>query len=336
MQTLSETARRVLAATSTAWTSCETAADIAARLGDMTPAQVSAHLGRLRALGLVERDAQDSTWCRYDSAALADLEGDSLGQKWATRDARRALEEAEAARPCKAQAERVENFGPEGLTARADLPAHLADGLARPTPGGLGGLAQMEASAGRFYRAAALAREAVRHTCGHTRRARLEEKARFWEAQAQEAEADASDQEAQEKLADLGRLGGAFLGLVGLAVPSALNGFPVVAAWPRFLAGTDSGLRVVADRGRGSYRRFVVATWSPNCGASWTWGHYCESAQEALEVLADAGILAQADLVRERRDLGAVGFAETWGNLAPMAAKASQAALVAAHAAPRA
>lgn len=88
---------------------------------------------------------------------------------------------------------------------------------------------------------------------------------------------------------------------VSFTAPERLNGFPVIHSEPR---GSDS-LFVIVDRGAGEPcgLRYVRATWNPNCGDSWTWGHYFPTLPEALESIAEAK--GERDGERRARSLSA-------------------------------
>lgn len=155
---------------------------------DITTAQAAARLGALRKAGLVERDAQGdatgaATWARFDSIAP--------GLEAAQVDA---LRKAEAARPCRYQAEALEAFGPLGVSWRSDLKAETRDALEARTPAAIVEHVAPALEANRPQRAANLYREAARHCAGQGRRARYEERARTLEA---EAEAQARKANAQ-------------------------------------------------------------------------------------------------------------------------------------------
>ncbi len=44
----------------------------------------------------------------------------------------------------------------------------------------------------------------------------------------------------------------------------------------------------MVDRGSDNPHRFVVATWAPILGNTWSWGHYCADLVEANKEFAAA------------------------------------------------
>lgn len=277
MKALNKTAAAVLAACPTGHEMPLFAAGIAERLPALSLAQVAAALGRLRSAGLTERE--DSTWARFDSAAPG-LDSDQAA----------ALAAAESARPSPAQAQRLENFGPLGLSPVADLAADLVAALAGRNVPALARAAFAAEKEGLHHRAYNLYHAAGLYCADRVQRARL-----GYAAQAAQAAAETADQAAAER-ASLGRIKAAERAAVaGMAArvdretceavnraPAALNGCPVLAVFPR-----RDGCAVVLVKRPESFRPFVVASYWPDLGDSWSWGNYLASAQEAESVLAE-------------------------------------------------
>ena len=69
-----------------------------------------------------------------------------------------------------------------------------------------------------------------------------------------------------------------------MTTPTTLNGFPVIADAPR--KRDESQTAVVVYR-RGDPMPYVVATWTPTCGTTWTWGHYFETLPMAAGYFAE-------------------------------------------------
>lgn len=67
-----------------------------------------------------------------------------------------------------------------------------------------------------------------------------------------------------------------------LNLPKSLNGYPVVDIAPR--GSRPNRWVVLVDRGAGSYQRWVVATWGPDCGDEWYLGAYLDDLEEASQV----------------------------------------------------
>lgn len=64
-----------------------------------------------------------------------------------------------------------------------------------------------------------------------------------------------------------------------MIAPNTLNGYPVILATRH-----PSCVTVVVDR-KSDYptlQRYVVATWWPDLGTTWSWGHYVDTTEEAL------------------------------------------------------
>lgn len=72
-------------------------------------------------------------------------------------------------------------------------------------------------------------------------------------------------------------------------VPKKLNGLPVLAS----CAGGTGYHTVMMERP--GFQPFVVATWWPDLETSWSWGHYCDTREEA------DGIFAQVATLNARR-----------------------------------
>lgn len=304
----------ILAATPTGHEMSMCAAGIAARLEswgfNVTAASVASHLGRLRSAGLVERDRESAEWSRYDSQAP----GLDAAQA-------EALDSAERARPSREQFERLENFGPAlpgqnvpGLSPRDDLDSDLAEVVAtgqRNAPSHLATLAHRAARAGYLFRAADLFRMAGRASAGRVRRAGYEERADALEAEARargpvtrSVEAD-TPTEAESPVLDAPSAPEA--DSLAIDAPVILNGFPVVFSArkngtpARFTAPreADESWWVVVRRDS-DFQPYVVASWWPDLGSVWMWGHYLDTPQDVADFLT------------------AEGVALTWGDVAPM------------------
>lgn len=261
MFTLSDTARAVLIATPTGHDDTATAAQIAARAG-IGAASAAVHLGRLAALGLVER-AEDltgygATWCRFDSVAPG-LEPAQVAE----------LIGAEAA-----EAAQVEALAEEIAQARADAQAEaLAAWAAARAEVAARDLARAEALAAVAYATAEEVAEEAEEAAQAAQEA--EEAARMAEAARQAAQAATAQAATAQAIAE------ATARALVAGAPATLNGAPVLA-----VAAQGDRLRVLVDRGADSAHRFVVASWWPGLGRSWSWGHYFATAQEVREYLA--------------------------------------------------
>lgn len=285
---LNDTQSRILAALATGHESDApaTAAQVADALG-MTAGQVAAALGKLRALGLVERGTCPAdgraTWARYDSAAPG-LDAAQV----------EALAAAETVRPVRAQVEALETFGPDlgdgchGLARKADAPR-------RPEScSGACEAAREAAARGMFYRAAALALEGRPYVVGHGHRARLEAVAADYTAQ---ADAQARKVAAAERLAleaERPQVRAAAVAVLEAAQAPARPALPPVGAI------LPNGCRVL-DIGQGVAfgRAYVMAETLGRAGhpfATWaieadtwatSWGTYHETARAAAATLAD-------------------------------------------------
>ena len=65
-------------------------------------------------------------------------------------------------------------------------------------------------------------------------------------------------------------------------VPPTLNGEPVIKAEKH----PNGYATVLVHQPRNQVTPYVVATWTPECGTGWSWGHYAEGKAVALECFA--------------------------------------------------
>lgn len=67
-----------------------------------------------------------------------------------------------------------------------------------------------------------------------------------------------------------------------LDTPKTLNGYPVIRVEQHKVCAT-----VMVER-KDDPMPYVVATWWPDLGKSWSWGHYCETMDEATTEFNEA------------------------------------------------
>lgn len=75
-----------------------------------------------------------------------------------------------------------------------------------------------------------------------------------------------------------------------IKLPETLNGFPVIDIAPR--QGGD-GFVVIVKRPQQNHP-FVQATWFPELGTGWQWGHYLDSYSEALKLFDEKAVQGRA------------------------------------------
>lgn len=66
------------------------------------------------------------------------------------------------------------------------------------------------------------------------------------------------------------------------AVPTQLNGYQIIEI--RYHQNCATVMVYRPDEERAPY---VVATWWPELGTTWSWGHYCTTEAEADETFAE-------------------------------------------------
>lgn len=64
-----------------------------------------------------------------------------------------------------------------------------------------------------------------------------------------------------------------------MKIPTEVNGYPVIAATPR----KSGGLHIIVKREGHPVHPYVMASWHENNPNEWSWGHYCETLEEATD-----------------------------------------------------
>lgn len=77
-------------------------------------------------------------------------------------------------------------------------------------------------------------------------------------------------------------------------IPDRLNGYPVIAYYHH--AVEQGYVTVLMDACQADRREWIVATWWPELGTRWQWGHYYDN-------LPDADAFFKANAARVRRNL---------------------------------